>query len=112
MKAKIITLFIFICFLWSLLIFRAAYLQFIPHDKLTTLQNRQFQTVVTLPARRGNIYDREGKELAMSAPSYSLYADPKIILEKKKLAEQLSKLIGEPPREIYGKIQDGAKRFV
>ncbi|MGZ3727358.1 MAG: penicillin-binding transpeptidase domain-containing protein [Pseudobdellovibrio sp.] len=112
MKAKIITLFIFVCFLWSLLIFRAAYLQFIPHDKLSSLQNRQFQTVVTLPARRGNIYDKDGKELAMSAPSYSMYADPKIISDKKNAAISLSKIIGQTPREIFLKIKDPTKRFV
>lgn len=112
MKNKIITLFIFICFLWSLLIFRAGYLQFVPHDKLNTLQARQFQTVVTLPARRGNIYDMNGKELAMSSPSYSLYADPKILKEKKKVAEQLVKITGLTNREIMLKIADGSRRFV
>lgn len=112
MKAKIITVFIFVCFLWSLLIFRAAYLQFLPHDKLNALQTRQFQTVVTLPARRGTVYDTNGKELAMSAPSYSLYADPKIITDKKKTAEKLARIIEQNPREVYGKIRDGKKRFV
>jgi cell division protein FtsI (penicillin-binding protein 3) len=112
LKAKIITLFIFICFLWSLLIFRAAYLQFIPHDKLSTLQNRQFQTVVTLPARRGNIYDMNGKELAMSSPSYSLYADPKVLTEKRKVADQLSKIVGMSSREIMSKVSDSSRRFV
>ncbi len=112
MKAKIITLFVFICFLWSLLIFRAAYLQFLPHDKLNTLQLRQFQTVVTLPSRRGNIYDTSGKELAMSAPSYSLYADPKMIVDRKKTAEQLASLVQQPARDILIKIKDPTKRFV
>ncbi len=112
MKAKIVTLFIFICFLWSLLIFRAGYLQFIPHNKLNTLQARQFQTVVTLPARRGNIYDKNGKELAMSSPSYSLYADPKILKDKKKVADQLAKITGLAGREIMLKIADGSRRFV
>ena len=112
MKARIITLFIFICFLWTLLIVRAAYLQFLPNDKLTTLQNRQFQTVVTLPARRGNIYDKDGKELAMSAPSYSLYADPKMIGEKKKTADAVGKIINQSTREVFQKIKDDTKRFV
>lgn len=112
MKAKIITLFVFICFLWTLLIFRAAYLQFLPQTKLNTLQLRQFQTVVTLPSRRGNIYDTTGKELAMSAPSYSLYADPKVIVDKKKTAEALASLVQQPARDIYTKIKDPTKRFV
>ncbi len=112
MKTKIVTLFIFICFLWTLIIFRAAYLQFLPHDKLNTLHERQFQTVVTLPARRGNVYDKDGKELAMSAPSYSLYADPKIIKDKKKASQSLALIIKQNQKDIYNKIKDGSKRFV
>ena len=65
--------------LWGLLLTRTAYLQFLPNEKLNTLQTRQFQTVVTLPSRRGNIVDTNGKDLAMSSPAYSIYADPKII---------------------------------
>lgn len=112
MKAKIITVFIFICFLWTLLIFRAAYLQFLPHDKLNSLQARQFQTVVTLPSRRGTIFDTNGKELAMSAPSYSLYADPKILVEKKIVSEKLAKIIKQPAKDIFAKLKDPTKRFV
>lgn len=111
-KTKIIKVFIFVCFLWSLLIFRAAYLQFLPHEKLNSLQTKQFQTVVTLPARRGTIYDTNGKELAMSSPSYSLYADPKIIVNKKMVAEKLSAFIPQSSREILTKIKDNNKRFV
>lgn len=112
MKSKIITVFVFICFLWSLLLMRAAYLQFLPHDKLEALQSKQFQAMVTLPSRRGTIYDTFGKELAMSAPSYSLYADPKILTEKKKAAEKISKITGISTKEIMGKIADSKKRFV
>lgn len=112
MKAKIIAVFVFVCFLWTLLIFRAAYLQFLPHDKLNSLQARQFQTVITLPARRGTVFDTHGKELAMSSPSYSLYADPKIITNKKQVAEKLAKLIPQSSREILVKIKDNTKRFV
>ena len=112
MKSKIITLFIFFCGLWSVLILRAAYLQFVPHDKLNALQEKQFQTVVTLPARRGNVVDRHGKELAMSSPSYSVYADPKIIENKKKSAQFLSKVLGQSYQTIYSKIKDRSKRFI
>ena len=112
MKARIITLFAFVCFLWGMIFFRAAYLQFLPNDKLTQLQNRQFQTVVTLPARRGTITDTFGKELAMSSPSYSLYADPKVLTDKKILSEKISKIVGEPAREIALKLKDSSRRFV
>ena len=112
MKSKIITLFICFSFLWGLLLMRAAYLQFLPNDKLNSLQAKQFQTVVTLPARRGTIYDRHGKELAMSTPAYSLYADPKILENKKAVAKQLGQIMGQPARDIFVKIKDGSKRFI
>ncbi len=112
MKAKIISLFIFIISLWGILLARAAYLQFLPHEKLNTLQSRQFQTVVTLPSRRGNIVDVNGKELAMSAPAYSVYADPKTLENRKQTAQILSKYLTEPYSKIYSKLKDKDKRFV
>ena len=112
MKSKIITLFIFICCLWSSLVFRAAYLQFVPHEKLNSLQEKQFQTVVSLPARRGNIVDRNGKDLAMSSPTYSIYADPKIIEDRKATAKYLGKILKTNPNEVFAKIKDKNKRFI
>lgn len=92
--------------------FRAAYLQFVPHDKLNALQEKQFQTVVSLPSRRGNIVDRNGKDLAMSSPTYSIYADPKIIENKKATAKFLGKILKENPTVILSKIKDKKKRFI
>lgn len=112
MKSRIILVFAGVMVLWSALILRAAYLQFMPNEKLQTLQNRQFQTVVTLQARRGAIVDRNGRDLAMSSTAYSLYADPKILEKRKPLAKALAKELGVTPESVYGKIKDGSKRFV
>ncbi len=112
MKSKIITLFAIVCFLWTVLLARAAYLQFLPQDKLNALQEKQFQTVVTLPSRRGAIVDIQGKELAMTSPTYSVYADPKIIDEKKQVAKKLAKILNEPVSAVSVKIKNSTKRFV
>ncbi len=112
MKSKIITLFAITCFLWTVLLARAAYLQFLPQDKLNALQEKQFQTVVTLPSRRGAIVDTHGKELAMTSPTYSVYADPKIITEKKQVAKTLAKILNVPVSSIMVKIKTNSKRFV
>ncbi len=112
MKNKIISLFIGIAFLWGALALRAAYLQFLPNEKLNTLQARQFQTVVTLPSRRGNIIDINGKDLAMSSPAYSIYADPKVIVNKKQFVKTVSQILDEPAAIIARKISDSKKRFV
>lgn len=112
MKSRIILVFAGVMVLWSALILRAAYLQFLPNEKLQSLQNRQFQTVVTLQARRGAIVDRNGRDLAMSATAYSLYADPKILEKRKQLSRQLAKELGVSVESIYSKIKDPTKRFV
>lgn len=112
MKARIVVIYIGLCCLWALLALRAGYLQFVPHTKLQSLQNRQFQTVVKLPARRGAILDKEGRDLAMSQPAYSLYADPKMIDEKKISAKKISKILGVGSDFIFAKIKDPNKRFV
>lgn len=112
MKSRIILLFAGVMVLWGALILRAAYLQFLPNEKLQSLQNRQFQTVVTLQARRGAIIDRNGRDLAMSSTAYSLYADPKILEKRKPLAKALAKELGVSVDSVYSKIKDGNKRFV
>jgi cell division protein FtsI (penicillin-binding protein 3) len=84
----------------------------VPHEKLNSLQEKQFQTVVSLPARRGNIVDRNGKDLAMSSPTYSIYADPKIIEDRKATAKYLGKILKTNPNEVFAKIKDKNKRFI
>ncbi|WP_413586427.1 penicillin-binding transpeptidase domain-containing protein [Bdellovibrio sp. HCB274] len=112
MKSRIVFIFVGILVLWSALAMRAGYLQFLPNDRLNSLQNRQFQTKVTLPARRGAIVDRNGRDLAMSATAYSLYADPKILENRKAVAKKLAKTLGQSYESVYSKIKDGNKRFI
>jgi cell division protein FtsI (penicillin-binding protein 3) len=112
LKSRIVLIFVGILGLWALLIFRAGYLQFLPNDRLKSLQSRQFQTKITLSARRGAIVDRNGRDLAMSATAYSLYADPKILENRKGIAKRLAKVLGQPTDFVFSKIKDGNRRFV
>lgn len=98
--------------LWGLLIVRAAALQVWPNRRLSALQARQFQTVITLSNRRGVIVDRNGHELAMSTTAYSIYADPKLIEGKKPAAKKISAILGESASSIYAKIKNPQKRFI
>lgn len=112
MKSRIVFIFVGILLLWSMLMMRAAYLQFLPNDRLNALQNRQFKTKITLQARRGAIVDRNGRDLAMSATAYSLYADPKLLENRKVLARKIAKVLNQSPESVYSKIKDGSRRFV
>lgn len=112
MKSRVVILFLGIVALWTLLIFRAIFLQILPNERLVKLKERQFKTVINLPARRGSILDRNKRELAMSSKAYSLYADPHILTQHKLLSRRLSKELGVPSENIYSKIKDSKKRFV
>ncbi len=112
MKKRIIFTFAIITFFWSVLVLRAFFIQVFPNEKLTQLKQRQFQTVVKLEGRRGAILDRNGRDLALSTPAFSLFADPKLIAKKKSAASQLAKELGVSFESIYTKIKDPNKRFV
>ncbi len=112
MKSRILIVFSGFIFLWGLLVLRAAYLQFLPNQRLKALESRQFQTTVALNSRRGAIVDRNGRELAISTTAYSIFADPKLIENKKATAKKLAKHLGVSPEHVFQKIKDGKKRFV
>ncbi len=111
MKSRVLLIFAGLIGLWLVVLFRAAYLQTFPNERLKALQERQFQTVITLQSRRGAIIDRKGRELALSTTAYSLYADPKLLAGKKALAKKLAKELALSSEFIYSKIKDKDKRF-
>lgn len=112
MNARIVLIFIGLALAWSLTLLRAAQLQILPNSRLAALQKRQYKTLIELPARRGLISDRTGKELAVTIPAYSLYADPKEIENPKKFSRTLAKKLGYSSQYIYSRIKDRQRRFV
>ncbi|KAF7775518.1 cell division protein FtsI (penicillin-binding protein 3) [Pseudoalteromonas citrea] len=61
---------------FATLMARAAYLQVIEPDKARAENAKRTVRVETLTVQRGMIFDRNGKELAVSVPVVSVYADP------------------------------------
>ncbi|MEZ4872493.1 MAG: penicillin-binding transpeptidase domain-containing protein [Bdellovibrionales bacterium] len=112
MKSRLVILFIMISMAFLGLMARGAYLQLFPHKKLKTLMERQFQTKVTLRSRRGSIYDRNGRELAVSITSYSVYADPSLIEDYNRAARKLSKFLEPSYSTLKKKLMRKSTRFV
>ncbi len=112
MRSRIVIILALVAMLWSILIGRAAYLQLIPDARLQSLQKRQFETVVTLNARRGDMTDRNGHELAVSMTTYSVFADPKLIEEPAKVRRILWRSLAMQPRAIDAVLHQKKKRFV
>lgn len=111
-KHRVILVFFFVIGLWGAMGMRGAYLQLIPNPKFEKIKNRQFNKIVKLSSRRGDILDREGKELAISVTSYSLFADPKIIEDPYMVGKRLARYFGTSFRHMYKKVKNKKRRFV
>jgi cell division protein FtsI (penicillin-binding protein 3) len=112
MRSRIVFILMGLTALWGAMLGRAGYLQLVPDHRLQSLEHRQFETVVTLHSRRGDVLDRNGKELAVSVTSYSLFADPKLIDQPRLIVKLLSRELKVPPRLIEDKLHKSKKRFV
>ncbi len=86
-KQRIAMGFLLIATLMVLLIFRVAWIQIVDADELTKKAIDQQTKDITVEAQRGNIYDRNGKELATSITCYSLWVRPADLAKRKNSAE-------------------------
>lgn len=95
-----LNLFFFITFgLFSLLIVRLAVLQFVEADDLKSMKTTMTTDRVPIPPIRGNIYDSDGKPIAYSASTQSLYYTLR------------SKVKAEDALELATRIADVFNRF-
>jgi cell division protein FtsI (penicillin-binding protein 3) len=67
---------------------------------------------ITLPAKRGTIFDRNGRMLALSEDSSTIYADPLMIKNPGAVAARLAPIVHMPANELLAKLSDRTKGFV
>lgn len=75
-KRRVAWIFIAISVLLIAMSFRLGYWMIIKQDDLTARATSQQTKDASIEAKRGTIYDRNGKELATSSKCYTLYARP------------------------------------
>lgn len=83
------------------LIGRLAWIQFVWGEKLQNKALEIRSRDIPVEARRGNIYDRNGRELVTNISVDSLYAIPALVTEPQKAAEALSPLLNRDVSYIY-----------
>jgi cell division protein FtsI (penicillin-binding protein 3) len=111
-KGRLILVFFFVIVLWSLMFVRGGYLQFNKNLPIAEIKQKQFNRMIRLAPRRGDILDREGKELAVSVTAYSLFADPAIIENPSEVAKKIASHFKVSYRPIFMKISKKSRRFV
>lgn len=84
-----------VCFFlaFTIILLRAYQLQILEASYLSSLAERGYTGELTFTAQRGTIYDRNGKELALSVEVSSIYGYPKKIANRRKAATLLSRVL-------------------
>ena len=100
-------LFIYVMAAFFLLLIRLAYLQFFVGGELQAKAEQLRTRNVQVEAKRGAIFDRNGKKLAVSISADSVYALPpavKLSGQASQIAQQLAPILGLPAEQILQKI--------
>ncbi len=84
-----------VCFFlaFTTIFLRAYQLQILEASHLSSLAEKGYTGELTFTAQRGTIFDRSGKELALSVEVSSIYGYPKRIVNTRKAASLLSRAL-------------------
>src|ERR1700754_4187538 len=101
----------FVC--WgSLIVFRQGWLQVVRHSEFVKIAAKQQQRGFEVAPRRGVLYDRNLRELAMTTLVDSVYAVPSELGENRaSTAALLAKIVHADPRDNFTSQQQMVARF-
>src|SRR4051794_199320 len=94
---------------------RLVQLQVNQHDQLAARARNQQLSSIDTAATRGQVLDRQGRELARSLDTESFYADPSDIENVADTAKRISSIIGSDAVDVEKKIADAKeanKKFI
>lgn len=103
-KKRAIILNTAIIFSFFLVSLRLADLMILNHKRLSERAKLQHIKVEDIQVRRGIIFDRRGRELALNLELESLYCDPKNLNLNNESIRRLASVIEKEPRVILAKI--------
>lgn len=108
LRVTIVKAFFFFCF--ALVAFRLFLIMFVEHEVyLEKAKMQQVKKEEIIP-KRGYIYDRKGREIAISLEKDSLYIDP-MMIKKKDTIDKLSNFVKVKYEDILGE-NERNRRFV
>ncbi len=91
---------------------RLVVLQIVESPGYALIASKQRESTRPFPARRGSIYDRNGKSLAISVDLQTVYADPALVTDARREARRLAPLLGTPAASLQRVLEgDPQSRF-
>jgi len=96
-----------VALIWmAAVLFRLSYLQLVCYAEYFAKAQHQQRRIFEISPKRGAIYDRKGRELAISIPMDSIFGDPTDIKDASLVAGLLSRVLNIPAVEIETKIRE------
>ncbi len=95
---------------WRWCLARLSYLQLFCYSEYLAKAQHQQQRIFEISPMRGTIYDRKGRELAVSLPMDSVFADPAEINDVEMVARLLSRVAGRARRRYRNENSRSAAR--
>ncbi|MGL6105807.1 stage V sporulation protein D [Romboutsia sp.] len=89
------------CVVFFGLTLRTGYLQLIKGDWLSTKATDQQTREIPIEPKRGTIYDRNMKEVAVSVTKYTVWCKPVEVKDKDGTAKKVSEILGKDYEDIY-----------
>lgn len=110
-RGRIFTILLLVVLGYGFVALKLVYLQVYQSSTLSVRAERQQERLVKLEPKRGTIYDRAGRELAVSLEVDSVYGVPSRVEDPREAARRLSRILKESPRVLERKLA-GDRHFV
>lgn len=91
---------------------RVIQLQIVSGDRYRDMALGQRLRTIPLVAERGSIFDRNGRDLAISVERSSVFADPQVVTDAAMYASRLSSVVGVDQQTLFERLSDRKRRFV
>lgn len=104
MRCRIICVFLFLLLSLGGVAGKLFSLQIQQRDRLAKRATRQYQRRLPIVSRRGTIFDRTGRELAVSLKVSSVFAQPAAVEDPAGTAKALAPILGQPARDLLARL--------
>ena len=111
-RKRLLTMFFIISLAMLGLIVRLGWLQIIRGEELQSQAQKQQMRDIEITPRRGTIFDRNGKELAVSASTYAVYASPREITKKEETAAYLAGMLDLEQDVLLERLEDESRTTI
>ena len=111
-RQRLLVFFIFIVIGMSALVGRLYYVQVVQHDTLLTMAKEQQNKNIPIPAKRGDIVDRNGDMVAFSVKTYTIWARTSEITNTQETARLIGEALNTDVDVLNRKMVDATTDFV